>query len=97
MSRESAFQTYLDNVQAMSGKSPQELVVEAKERGLTRSSEIIAWLKLDYGLGVGHARAIDYVIQHGPTYTYRDGDGHDRSGSLVLDGSSLPRRTAGLG
>lgn len=36
----------------------------AKEKGLNRFGDIIAWLKLDFGLGLGHARAIADVILH---------------------------------
>lgn len=92
MSRETAFQAYLDKVQAQTGRTPAELVAEAKTKGLTRSADVIAWLTADYGLGLGHARAIDYVIQHGPAYTFRSADGSETTGELVLDGK--PRSTA---
>jgi hypothetical protein len=44
--------------------------------------------KEDYGLGTGHARAIAYVIQHGPEFELRHitGTHRDASGTLELDG-----------
>jgi hypothetical protein len=91
-----SFQAYLDNVQAKTGKTPNDFIAEAKARGLTKSSEIIAWLKTDYGLGLGHARAIDYVIQHGAEFTvkYTTGSHRDVTGTLILDGSSAGLSTA---
>ena len=86
-----SFQAYLDNVQAKTGKTPDDFIAEAREMGLTESRDIVAWLKSDYGLGTGHARAIDYVIRFGPEYTYREATDPDReiTGTLILDGSSL--------
>jgi hypothetical protein len=53
-----SLQAYLDNVQAKTGKL-------AKSKGLVEFKDIIAWLKDDFGLGLGHARAIAHVIRHG--------------------------------
>ena len=55
----------LDNIQAKTGRTPAQFVAEAKRRGLTEHGEIIRWLEKDYGLGLGHARAIDHVIRKG--------------------------------
>ncbi len=60
-----SFQAYLDNVQTKTGKSAAEFVAMAKKNGFVEFREIIAWLKDDYGLGLGHARAIAHVIRHG--------------------------------
>ena len=59
-----AFQSYLDNIKAKTGKTPADFRALAKEKGLTKASEIVAWLKQDYGLGYGHAGAIWQVIGH---------------------------------
>ena len=90
-----SFQAYLDNIQAKTGKTPNDFVAEAKAKGLTQSKEILAWLKGDYGLGLGHARAIDYVIQHGAEFTvhYTTGSHREITGTLILDGSSLEKPT----
>ncbi len=70
-----SFQAYLDKVQDLTGKTPNDFIAMAKEKNLTQHKDIIAWLKNDYGLGLGHARAIAEIILHG-----------DKSGTLKLDG-----------
>ena len=69
-SRAMSFQAYLDNVEAKTGKSPDELKAIAADKGLAdgtengglapgiRAGQIIDWLKADYGLGHGHAMSI---------------------------------------
>ena len=83
-----SFQAYLDNVEEKTGKTPNDFIAMAKEKGLSKSKEIIAWLKEDYGLGLGHARAIAHVILHGAEFTVRQTTGphRDESGTLNLDG-----------
>ena len=83
-----SFQAYLDNVEERTGKTPNEFIAEAKEKDLTQFKDIIAWLKKDYGLGLGHARAVAYVILHGPEFEVRQTTGthRDASGTLKLDG-----------
>ncbi len=84
-----SFQAYLDAVQAKTGKTPNDLVAEAQARGLTKSRDVVAWLRDEYGLTLGYARAIDYVIQHGAEFTvHRNAGGAPRveTGRLVLDG-----------
>ncbi|MBI5304934.1 MAG: DUF4287 domain-containing protein [Chloroflexi bacterium] len=58
------FQSYLDNIQAKTGKTPADFRALAKEKGLTKAGAIVAWLKQDFGLGYGHAGAIWQVIGH---------------------------------
>ena len=83
-----SFQAYLDNVEQKTGKTANEFVKLAKEKNLTEYKDIIAWLKNDYELGTGHARAVAYVIQHGPEFelTHTTGTHRDESGTLNLDG-----------
>jgi hypothetical protein len=83
-----SFQAYLDNIEERTGKTPRQFVAEAKKKKLTGHKDIIAWLKADYGLGLGHARALAYVIQHGPEFEVRQTTGphRDSSGTLKLDG-----------
>jgi hypothetical protein len=57
------FQAYLDSVQTKTGRTAAEFVSMARARGLTKHADIVAWLKEEYGLGVGHARAVAAVIQ----------------------------------
>lgn len=89
-----SFQAYLDNIEEKTGKTPNDFIVEAKKKRLTQSKDIIAWLKNDYGLGLGHARAIDYVIRKGPNFEVRQTTGthRDASGTLKLDGKSTKRK-----
>jgi hypothetical protein len=88
--RAMSFQAYLDNIEAKTGKTPAQFVATAKKRGLTESRDIIAWLKKDFDLGLGHARALDYVIRKGPKFTVkqRTGPHRDASGTLKLAGKS---------
>ena len=83
-----SFQAYLDNIEEKTGKTPKQFIAEAKKKKLTESKDIIAWLKNDYGLGVGHARALDYVIRRGPDFELRQTTGthRDASGTLLLEG-----------
>lgn len=66
-----SFQAYLDKVEEITGKTPNDFIVMAKEKNITPHKDIIAWLQQDYGLGLGHARAVAYVIQYGPKFTVR--------------------------
>jgi hypothetical protein len=85
-----SFQAYLDSVEAKTGKTPQQFVDEATAKGLTQHGEILAWLKEDYGLGTGHARAVAHVIVHGPEFEVKQTSGthRDESGTLRLDGKA---------
>jgi len=93
-----SFQAYLDNIEEKTGKTPNEFIAEAKKKKLTESKDIIAWLKKDYGLGLGHARAIDYVIRHGPHFEVRQTTGthRDASGTLKLDGKARKKQESDL-
>jgi hypothetical protein len=94
-----SFQAYLDNVEEKTGKTPNDFIAEAKKKNLTESKDIIAWLKKDYGLGLGHARAIDYVIRKSPDFEVRQTSGthRDASGTLELDGKAkrTPKKKSG--
>jgi hypothetical protein len=85
-----SFQAYLDNIEEKTGKAPKEFVAEAKKKNLTEHKDIIAWLKHDYGLGTGHARALAYVIRNGAEFEVKQTKGthRDASGTLNLEGKS---------
>ena len=57
-----SYRTYLDNVQAKTGNSPEDFARLAAERGyldpLAKATVVTDWLKSDLGLGHGHAMAI---------------------------------------
>jgi hypothetical protein len=59
---------YLDNIQAQTGKTPQDFRVLAEEKGLlkegVKTGQIVSWLKEDYGLGQGHAMAIVLTLRN---------------------------------
>lgn len=89
-----SFQAYLDNVEAKTGKTPQEFIDMAAAKGFaseTKAGEIVAWLKEDFGLGHGHAMAIVHVIKNGAGISDKhvnSGRAHsDPSNTLRLDGT----------
>ncbi|MBA3724305.1 MAG: DUF4287 domain-containing protein [Candidatus Levybacteria bacterium] len=89
-----SFQAYLDNIEDKTGKTPNEFIAMAKEKGFndpkTKAGAIVDWLKEDYGLGRGHAMALVYVIKNGN----KTGEKHvgsrgvhsDPTSTLDLDG-----------
>jgi hypothetical protein len=89
-----SFQAYLDKVEEITGKTPNDFIAMAKKKNLTENKDILAWLKQDYGLGLGHARAIAYVIQHGPKFTVRQTTGphRDASDTLNLEGKKAAKK-----
>ena len=88
-----SFQAYLDNVEEKTGKTPNDFIAEAKKKNITEFKDILAWLKKDYALGTGHARAVAYVIQHGAEFTVRQTTGphRDASGTLKLAGKNAKK------
>lgn len=85
-----SFQAYLDNIEQKTGKTPDELISIAKNKGFgkdTKSGDIINWLKDDYDLGRGHAMAMVYVIKNGSEID----DKHVNSGSTHSDESDTLR------
>lgn len=89
-----SFQAYLDNIEASTGKTPNDFITLAKEKGYdnpaTKAGVIVSWLKEDFGLGHGHAMAIVHVIKHGDKISDKhvsSGRAHsDPSNTLKLDG-----------
>lgn len=85
-----SFQAYLDNIEKNTGKTPNEFVALAEEKGFTsdtKAGEIAAWLKEDFGLGHGHAMALVKVIKTGPEIS----DKHVNSGTAHSDESNMLR------
>ncbi|HEX6416633.1 MAG TPA: DUF4287 domain-containing protein [Candidatus Saccharimonadales bacterium] len=88
-----SFQAYLDNIEEKTGKTPNDFVAMAAEKGITKDTktgEIVAWLKEDFGLGHGHAMAMSHVIKNGAKISDKhvgsDGVHRDESDTLRLDG-----------
>jgi hypothetical protein len=62
-----SFQAYIDNIQAKTGKTPDDFKKLAEKKGFmqkgvlnpaTKAKEITDWLKKEFELGHGHAMAI---------------------------------------
>jgi hypothetical protein len=88
-----SFQAYLDNIEKKTGKTPNDFIAMAKEKGFTnetKAGEIVSWLKDDFGLGHGHAMALVHVIKNGSKISDKhvgSGSTHaDESNELRLDG-----------
>ncbi len=69
-----SFQAYLTNIQAKTGKSPDDFRALAAKMEFTRdgtlapgvkAGAIVAWLKKDFKLGHGHAMAIVALLKGG--------------------------------
>ncbi len=58
------YKAYIDNIKAKTGKDPEDFRTLAREKGLAKHAELLAWLKSDCGLGHGHANAIILYIQN---------------------------------
>jgi hypothetical protein len=90
-----SFQAYLDNIEAKTGKTPNEFIELARERGFdapeVKAGVIVDWLKEDFGLGRGHAMALVHVIRNGAEISDKhvgtDGVHRDESTTLRLDGT----------
>jgi hypothetical protein len=62
-----SFQAYIDNIKAKTGKSPDDFIKLAEQKGFlkpgVKAGDIIAWLKEDFDLGRGHAMAIVSILK----------------------------------
>jgi hypothetical protein len=88
-----SFQAYLDNIEAKTGKTPNDFIAMAKTKGFTnetKAGEILAWLKKDFALGRGHGMALIHVIKNGDKISEKHvnskGAHSDPSDTLVLTG-----------
>jgi hypothetical protein len=91
-----SFQAYLDNIEEKTGLTPRQFIELAAQKGFAgpsvKASELIEWLKIDYGLGRGHAMAIVHVIKHGDKidtkHVSSTGTHRDETDTLWLDGKA---------
>ncbi len=62
-----SFDAYLNNIRAKTGKTPDDFHALAREKGLTgpriKATQLVDWLKQDFGLGHGHAMTIWAVFK----------------------------------
>ncbi len=63
-----SLQAYFENIKAQTGKTPQDFLALAEKKGYlkegVKTSEIVSWLKDEYGLGRGHAMALVLTFQN---------------------------------
>jgi hypothetical protein len=89
-----SFQSYLDNIELKTGKTPNDFIALAEAKGFTgadvKAGPIVAWLKEDFGLGRGHAMALVHVFKNGNEISDKHVDSggthSDPSNRLELDG-----------
>lgn len=89
-----SFQAYLDNIEKKTGKTPNEFIALANERGYddpsVKAGSILAWLKVDFDLSRGYGMALVQVIRNGPEISDKhvgsEGTHRDESTTLRLDG-----------
>ncbi|WP_158828890.1 DUF4287 domain-containing protein [Mucilaginibacter lacusdianchii] len=67
-----SFQAYINNIQAKTGKGPEDFKKLAQEKGFTengtiksgvKAGDITNWLKTEFELGHGHAMAIYALLK----------------------------------
>jgi hypothetical protein len=67
-----SFQGYLNNIQAKTGKGPDDFKKLAEKKGFTKNGqikpgikagEIVTWLKEEFELGHGHSMAIYALLK----------------------------------
>ncbi len=67
-----SFKAYLDNIQAKTGKTPQDFQRMAEAKGFAsggsiakgvKAGQIVDWLKEEFDLGRGHAMAIVALLK----------------------------------
>ena len=91
-----SFQAYLDNIEEKTGLTPRQFIELAAQKGFddpsVKAGTIVGWLKVDYGLGRGHAMALVHVIKHGaqidPKHVGSTGTHRDETATLWLDGKA---------
>lgn len=88
-----SFQAYLDAIENKTGKTPAELLAEARDRGFdaaTKAATVLDWLKNDYDLGRGHGMALFHVLKNGTRISAKHvgsaGSHRDESTTLRIDG-----------
>lgn len=83
-----SFQAYLDNIEEKTGKTPNDFIKLAKDKGFgpdTKAGKILTWLKEEFELGRGHGMALVHVIKNGAEI----GDKHVNSGGVHSDPSNI--------
>lgn len=62
-----SFQAYLDNIKDKTGKTPEDFMQLAKQKGILKpdmkAADLVKFLAKDFGLGHGHSMAIWAVFK----------------------------------
>ena len=57
-----SFQAYIDNIQAKTGKSPEQLKAAAEQAGIfsydMKAGDLVKFLQQEFNMGHGHSMAI---------------------------------------
>lgn len=84
-----SFQAYLDTIEAKTGMTPDDFLIVARQKGYlepgVKTTQIIDWLKQDYGLGRGHAMALTLIFNHAskPKLSHNELIDHHFTGSKI--------------
>ncbi len=88
-----SYQSYLDNIEKQTSKTPNEIISLLKEQGFTsetKTGEVVTFLKSELKIGHGHAMAMAGVFKNGPVisdkHVGKSGSHGDPSNTLRLDG-----------
>jgi Domain of unknown function (DUF4287) len=88
-----SYQAYLDAIERKTGRTPAELLEEAREQGFgatTRAADFTAWMADTHGVGRGHAMALYGVLKNGARISDKHvgstGTHRDETAELRLDG-----------
>ena len=61
------FKAYIDNIKKKTGKTPTDFRKLANKKGLlepdVKAAVVLSWLQKEFGLGLGHARAIYLTLK----------------------------------
>jgi hypothetical protein len=61
------FQAYLDNIEAKTGKKPEDFKKLSMQAGIfsptMKAGDLVAWLKQEFDLGHGHSMALWAVFK----------------------------------
>ena len=68
------FQSYLNNIQAKTGKTPDDFRTLAAKKGLTNYGEVVSWLKTEFALGHGHANLIAQLLTKADAFKAKPDD-----------------------
>lgn len=94
-----SFQAYLDAIEDKTGKTSNDLIAMATNKGFdknTKAGDILSWLKDEYGLGRGYGMALVSIFKNGAKISEKhvnSGTSHsDPSTTLILTGKDTKNK-----